>query len=681
MEFSPNLRQDSDVPLYRQLFEQIAAKIRSGTWPRGERLPATRELAGQLGLNRTTISAAYELLESEGLITGQVGRGSFVTGEAAGAAGVDWSGLLERSDGGKTAYAAIAGRAGISFAMSRPSRALFPLDEFRASCAAVLQRSDLADILQLGSPSGYEPLRRYLMEEARRQGAAATGDDLLITNGCQQALDLIGRVLLRPGDTVAVEDPIYTGLKNLLSGMGAQLVGIPVGADGHGSGATGARPGARAAALPGGDFRISRTQRAPRFRYLRAGRCSMRHARRGFRWSRTTPTANCATRASPAVAQTTGRARRHGVAAEFFEGELSGTAGGLGAGAAAADGPAAARQGVGGPAHRSAIAGGAAGFRRIGAAGSAPRARAGSRRRAPGRATLESCRRYLPPGTRWTRPQGRHERLGDSCRSLWMPESCWRARRSEGVAYLPGRYFAVSRLEPGVLRLSFAGLDPEEIREGLAILGRVCWRAPRWISRHGCEISRTTGCQASGSRLGSVAKEHMFQFSSEQFRLKVGLAEMLKGGVIMDVTNAEQAKIAEDAGASAVMALERVPSDIRKDGGVARMANIGIIEEIMAHGHHSGDGQGAHRPLHGSADSGSAGRGLHRRERSPHAGRRRASHRQDRFQGAVRVRRAQPGRSAAAHCRRRGHDPHQGRSRVRATSWKRCGTSAPSSRR
>jgi pyridoxal 5'-phosphate synthase pdxS subunit len=73
----------------------------------------------------------------------------------------------------------------------------------------------------------------------------------------------------------------------------------------------------------------------------------------------------------------------------------------------------------------------------------------------------------------------------------------------------------------------------------------------------------------------------MFQFSSEQFRVKRGLAEMLKGGVIMDVTNAQQAKIAEDSGASAVMALERVPSDIRKDGGVARMANIAIIEAIM----------------------------------------------------------------------------------------------------
>ncbi|HLH17039.1 MAG TPA: pyridoxal 5'-phosphate synthase lyase subunit PdxS [Bryobacteraceae bacterium] len=73
----------------------------------------------------------------------------------------------------------------------------------------------------------------------------------------------------------------------------------------------------------------------------------------------------------------------------------------------------------------------------------------------------------------------------------------------------------------------------------------------------------------------------MFQFQSKEFRLKVGLAEMLKGGVIMDVTNAEQAKIAEQAGASAVMALERVPADIRKEGGVARMASIAKIEEIM----------------------------------------------------------------------------------------------------
>jgi pyridoxal 5'-phosphate synthase pdxS subunit len=71
------------------------------------------------------------------------------------------------------------------------------------------------------------------------------------------------------------------------------------------------------------------------------------------------------------------------------------------------------------------------------------------------------------------------------------------------------------------------------------------------------------------------------RFDAPEFRVKVGLAEMLKGGVIMDVTDAQQATIAEDAGAAAVMALERVPADIRAEGGVARMAAIEKIEEIM----------------------------------------------------------------------------------------------------
>jgi len=70
-------------------------------------------------------------------------------------------------------------------------------------------------------------------------------------------------------------------------------------------------------------------------------------------------------------------------------------------------------------------------------------------------------------------------------------------------------------------------------------------------------------------------------FSDPKFRVKVGLAEMLKGGVIMDVTNAEQAKIAEDGGAAAVMALERVPADIRAEGGVARMAPVEKIRQIQ----------------------------------------------------------------------------------------------------
>jgi pyridoxal 5'-phosphate synthase pdxS subunit len=69
--------------------------------------------------------------------------------------------------------------------------------------------------------------------------------------------------------------------------------------------------------------------------------------------------------------------------------------------------------------------------------------------------------------------------------------------------------------------------------------------------------------------------------SKGEFDVKVGLAEMLKGGVIMDVTSADQAKIAEEAGACAVMALERIPADIREDGGIARMSDPAMIKEIQ----------------------------------------------------------------------------------------------------
>src|SRR5262245_27156288 len=70
--------------------------------------------------------------------------------------------------------------------------------------------------------------------------------------------------------------------------------------------------------------------------------------------------------------------------------------------------------------------------------------------------------------------------------------------------------------------------------------------------------------------------------TTEAFRLKVGLAEMLKGGVIMDVMNADQAEIAQEAGAAAVMALERIPSQIRKAGGVARMSDPSMIRRIQS---------------------------------------------------------------------------------------------------
>jgi 2-aminoadipate transaminase len=470
VEFQPKLDPGADAPLYRQLSDQIAQQIRSGLLVRGERLPATRELAGLLGLNRTTVSAAYEILESEGLISGQVGRGSFVTGGAGPAGGVDWNGLLERGDTSTAGPNGGWSKDVISFAVSRPSRDLFPLDEFRATCASVLARPDLADILQLGSPSGYEPLRRYLMEEARRQQVAGPGDDLLITNGCQQALDLIGRVLLRPGDTVAVEDPLYTGLKHLLTGMGAQLCGVPVGSGGmdavqlervlerenprflvvtsnfqNPTGATlplAARyallDAARRASVPViendayGELRYSGGP-LPALKQLDEGggtvllRSFSKVSFPGLR-------VGWAVGPKPLIE----RLRHAKEAADLHTDQLSqavllefAESGRL-------------------EAHRTRMR------------------QAGSERL---EATLEACARHLPAGARWTRPEGGMNVWVRLPEPLDAGELLARAQRA-GVAYMPGRYFAVSRLEPGALRLSFAGLTPEQIHAGLAILGR-----------------------------------------------------------------------------------------------------------------------------------------------------------------------------------------------------------------
>ncbi len=192
-----HLDPENKSPLYKQLHAKLKDQIEAGSLTAGARLPATRELAGQLGLNRTTVSAAYALLESEGLIKGHVGRGSFVVGDRS---NVDWHGLLEPLASPSPAAPAATPLA--SFSSSRPSELLFPLDEFRATCAEVIASADAQAILQLGSPSGYPALRRYLLEQSRTEGVATDSDDILITSGCQQAFDLLQRTLVRNGETV-----------------------------------------------------------------------------------------------------------------------------------------------------------------------------------------------------------------------------------------------------------------------------------------------------------------------------------------------------------------------------------------------------------------------------------------------------------------------------------------------
>jgi 2-aminoadipate transaminase len=459
----------ADAPLYRQLFEAIKQMIGSGTLAQGERLPATRELAGRLGLNRATVSAAYALLESEALVEGHVGRGSFVIGGTGPSrSGLDWEQLLPPSE---PAAPTVPPPRTISFASSCPAEDLFPLEDFRASCEEVLASGGARAILQLGSPAGYAPLRHYLLDEARGAGVVRPSDDLIVVNGCQQALDLLARVLVRPADTVVVEDPVYPGLKNVFLKAGAQLVGVPTAQDGvdidaleraalrvrprlivltpdfqNPTGGTLAlearRSVARIARAAGavlvendvyGDLRYAGEPVPSIKRIDETGDTVLLRS-----FSKLTfPGLRVGWMAGPRALVARVAEAKH--LADLHTDQLSQAAllrfaesGRLAA-------------------HRQRVL--AAGGERL-------------------RATLEACAASLPAGTQFTRPQGGM--------SLWvrLPEPLdasdllARARR-EGVNYLPGRFFEVSRREPGALRLSFAGLEPAKIRAGLAALGQI----------------------------------------------------------------------------------------------------------------------------------------------------------------------------------------------------------------
>ncbi|HET8547274.1 MAG TPA: PLP-dependent aminotransferase family protein, partial [Bryobacteraceae bacterium] len=198
----PLLNPDLESPIYRQLYEHIRNEIQNGLLVKGDRLPPTRELAVQIGLNRTTVSAAYALLESEGFIRGHVGRGSFV----------NYTAPLQQPPAQDF----------ISFASSRPAESDFPIAEIQAAIREVTASGEIGHILQLGSPGGYGPLRRYLLAETNPH----PNDDILVTSGCQQALDLVQRVFAPAGETVLVEDPVYHGIKNVFSRPRVRLFGV-----------------------------------------------------------------------------------------------------------------------------------------------------------------------------------------------------------------------------------------------------------------------------------------------------------------------------------------------------------------------------------------------------------------------------------------------------------------------
>ena len=237
-----HLQPQSHVPLYIQLRDQLRALVHAGDLRPGDRIPASRELATMLGVHRTTVANAYAELESEGLIQGHVGRGTFIKGNGNGlkisppappvlngADGIRWE-LLFADERGEEILSRLTASApvdSLSFVMARPASEFFPIEELQICVNAVLRR-EATEVLNLGPSDGYGPLKEALLEMLRQEGLTARDENLLVTDGCQQSLDLISKAFVRPGDSVILENPAYPGAVAIFNGARARCLGVPV---------------------------------------------------------------------------------------------------------------------------------------------------------------------------------------------------------------------------------------------------------------------------------------------------------------------------------------------------------------------------------------------------------------------------------------------------------------------
>ncbi len=232
------LTRQSDTPLYLQVADQLRSQIESGQLAPCTRLPASRTLAKQLEVNRITIVNAYAELEAEGLVISRVGSGTFVAETTEPACPAPWSGPPPVRQSWSpnqmvTEMSRLAQQPGvISFAGGAPASEFLPVNQFRRALNEVLRR-DGAEALQYEQVTGYLPLREEIARSLRQQHIQVTGEEILITAGCQQALDMALRVLTRSGNgTLLVEDPCYLGLLDLTSSRRITPVGVAL--DEHG---------------------------------------------------------------------------------------------------------------------------------------------------------------------------------------------------------------------------------------------------------------------------------------------------------------------------------------------------------------------------------------------------------------------------------------------------------------
>jgi DNA-binding transcriptional MocR family regulator len=216
-------------PLYQQLCAALRTAIRAGRIRVGERLPSERDYAAQLGVSRTTVTAAYQALKDEGLLRGFVGRGVIVMAsdtDQASAGAVPWPQLGVRMTRHALPPGPRRSAGDIPLADGWLHPGLVPHAALAASAARVAARGEL--LASAASPQGLPALRDALAARLQEQGTRVGADELLVTGGAQQGLNVIARALLGPGDVALVESPCWHGAFRAFRAAGAEVIGVPM---------------------------------------------------------------------------------------------------------------------------------------------------------------------------------------------------------------------------------------------------------------------------------------------------------------------------------------------------------------------------------------------------------------------------------------------------------------------
>ncbi len=240
----PIVDRGSGTAIHRQIADGVRRLVDDGTLAVGAALPSTRALAGRLGVNRSTVCQAYQELWALGYVDGRPGSATRVRARSrlagpadrAGRGVVDWgrasAPAAARLYESALSYPSEPGSPDvISLSQLDMDPRLFPLDAFRRCLDRVL-RADGGRLLRYGDRQGEPELRRVVAERARTHGMDVGPEHVLLTNGSQQAIDLVLRLLAPAGAPVALEAPTYSAVIPLVHGHGLEMLGVPMRSDG-----------------------------------------------------------------------------------------------------------------------------------------------------------------------------------------------------------------------------------------------------------------------------------------------------------------------------------------------------------------------------------------------------------------------------------------------------------------